>query len=59
MMRIFPVILLLTLEAVTSCPYNWIESDNFCYKISTGPMNWGSAQEVTAPTLYLQVRIFF
>ena len=46
MLGIFPL-LLLTLETVRGCPNNWIESVNFCYKISTGPMDWGSAQEVT------------
>ena len=36
----------LSLQTSTTCPSTWIVSDNFCYKISTEPMDWGRAQQV-------------
>ena len=49
MLRLYCIPLLLSLlglKTVSSCPDNWLQSGNFCYLISTKPMDWGTAQEV-------------
>ena len=47
MLRLIPLLFsLLSLKTVSCCPDNWLQSGNFCYLISTKPMDWGTAQEV-------------